>query len=93
MENIKQGRRALYDSKLPTLLCLQVSSTPNLIALISQLNIGRQKKDNSHPFWGRIRGVSVWVDGSKPGGAKHCPVVEEGVVTGFAKPINFSKYK
>lgn len=27
-----------------SLLCLQVSSSPNLIALISQLNMGRQKK-------------------------------------------------
>lgn len=58
-----------------SLLCLQVSSTPNLIALISQLNMGRQKKDNSHPFWGRIRGISVRGERRDTGGEKDCPVV------------------
>lgn len=83
MENIRRGRgrRAPYDSHSScplSLLCLQVSSTPNLIALISQLNMGRQKKDNSHPFWGRIRGICAREDA---GGGKDCPVVvveEEG---------------
>lgn len=51
-----------------SLLRLQVSSTPNLIALISQLNTGRQKKDNSHPFWGRIRRMVLAIkEHSHPG--------------------------
>lgn len=71
LENIKRGRRAPYDSHSScplSLPCLQVSSTPNLIALISQLNMGRQKKDNSHPFWGRIRGISAGEERRDTGG-------------------------
>lgn len=81
LENIKRGRRAPYDSHSScplSLPCLQVSSTPNLIALISQLNMGRQKKDNSHPFWGRIRGISAGEERRDTGGGKDCPVAEGG---------------
>lgn len=78
-ENIKKEEELRMTPSCPlSLLCLQVSSTPNLIALISQLNMGRQKKDNSHPFWGRIRGIST--EAERKGPENYCPTLKVGWV-------------